>query len=30
DEAHIAIRELAQNPLLLTIVALVHRIDAVL
>ena len=30
DEAYIAIRELAQNPLLLTIVALVHRIDAVL
>jgi energy-coupling factor transporter ATP-binding protein EcfA2 len=30
DEDHIAIRELAQNPLLLTIVALVHRIDAVL
>jgi hypothetical protein len=30
DEAHAAIRELAQNPLLLTIVALVHRIDAVL
>lgn len=30
DKAHIAIRELAQNPLLLTIVALVHRIDAVL
>jgi hypothetical protein len=30
DETHIAIRELAQNPLLLTIIALVHRIDAVL
>jgi hypothetical protein len=30
DENHIAIRELAQNPLLLTIVTLVHRIDAVL
>ncbi|NQZ06208.1 MAG: NACHT domain-containing protein [Algicola sp.] len=30
NEDHIAIRELAQNPLLLTIVALVHRIDAVL
>jgi hypothetical protein len=30
DEAHTAIRELAENPLLLTIVALVHRIDAVL
>ena len=30
DEAYIAIFELAQNPLLLTIVALVHRIDAVL
>lgn len=30
DEAHVAIRELAQNPLLLTIIALVHRIDAVL
>jgi len=30
DEDHIAIRELAQNPLLLTIIALVHRIDAVL
>lgn len=30
DEGHTAIRELAENPLLLTIVALVHRIDAVL
>lgn len=30
DESHVAIRELAENPLLLTIVALVHRIDAVL
>jgi NACHT domain len=30
DKNHIAIRELAENPLLLTIVALVHRIDAVL
>jgi energy-coupling factor transporter ATP-binding protein EcfA2 len=30
DEADIAIRELSQNPLLLTIVVLVHRIDAVL
>jgi len=30
DEDHVAIRELAENPLLLTIVALVHRIDAVL
>lgn len=30
DEDHIAIRELAENPLLLTIVALVHRVDAVL
>jgi len=30
DDTHHAIRELAQNPLLLTIVALVHRIDAVL
>ncbi|HEX8652002.1 MAG TPA: NACHT domain-containing protein [Pyrinomonadaceae bacterium] len=30
DEDHAAIRELAENPLLLTIVALVHRIDAVL
>ncbi len=30
DDAHTAIRELAENPLLLTIVALVHRIDAVL
>lgn len=30
DEEHTAIRELAENPLLLTIVALVHRIDAVL
>jgi hypothetical protein len=30
DETHNAIRELAQNPLLLTIIALVHRIDAVL
>jgi hypothetical protein len=30
DENHTAIRELAENPLLLTIVALVHRIDAVL
>ena len=29
-EDHAAIRELAENPLLLTIVALVHRIDAVL
>ncbi|HEX8677501.1 MAG TPA: hypothetical protein VF700_09795, partial [Segetibacter sp.] len=30
NEDHTAIRELAENPLLLTIVALVHRIDAVL
>jgi predicted NACHT family NTPase len=30
NERHIAIRELAQNPLLLTIMVLVHRIDAVL
>ncbi len=30
DDEHLAIRELAENPLLLTIVALVHRIDAVL
>jgi len=30
DDHHVAIRELAENPLLLTIVALVHRIDAVL
>ena len=30
DKDHVAIRELAENPLLLTIVALVHRIDAVL
>jgi energy-coupling factor transporter ATP-binding protein EcfA2 len=30
DESHTAIRELAENPLLLTIVALVHRIDAIL
>ena len=30
DPSHKAIRELAENPLLLTIVALVHRIDAVL
>jgi hypothetical protein len=30
DDTHAAIRELAENPLLLTIVALVHRIDAVL
>jgi NACHT domain len=30
DPEHHAIRELAENPLLLTIVALVHRIDAVL
>lgn len=30
DDSHKAIRELAENPLLLTIVALVHRIDAVL
>ncbi|HEX8264511.1 MAG TPA: NACHT domain-containing protein [Pyrinomonadaceae bacterium] len=30
NEDHAAIRELAENPLLLTIVALVHRIDAVL
>jgi predicted NACHT family NTPase len=30
DDDHIAIRQLAENPLLLTIVALVHRIDAVL
>lgn len=30
DKDQIAIRELAENPLLLTIIALVHRIDAVL
>jgi len=30
SEEHQAIRELAMNPLLLTIIALVHRIDAVL
>jgi hypothetical protein len=30
DEEHVAIRQLAENPLLLTIVSLVHRIDAVL
>ncbi len=30
DEHYSAIRELASNPLLLTIIALVHRIDAVL
>ncbi|QNF34844.1 NACHT domain-containing protein [Adhaeribacter swui] len=30
DENHTAIKELAENPLLLTIVTLVHRIDAVL
>lgn len=30
DENNISIRELARNPLLLTIIALVHRIDAVL
>jgi hypothetical protein len=30
DDTHTAIRDLAENPLLLTIVALVHRIDAVL
>jgi hypothetical protein len=30
NEGNTAIRELAENPLLLTIVALVHRIDAVL
>ena len=30
DDAHSAIRQLASNPLLLTIVTLVHRIDAVL
>jgi len=30
SEDHKAIRELAENPLLLTIIALVHRIDAVL
>ena len=30
DEDYIAIRELAENPLLLTIITLVHRIDAVL
>jgi hypothetical protein len=30
DEEHTAIRQLSENPLLLTIVALVHRIDAVL
>ena len=30
DDNHTAIRELAENPLLLTIVTLVHRIDAVL
>ncbi len=30
DDSYTAIRELAENPLLLTIVALVHRIEAVL
>jgi hypothetical protein len=30
DKDQIAIRELAENPLLLTIIALVHRVDAVL
>jgi len=30
DEDHLAIRQLASNPLLLTIIALVHRVDAVL
>lgn len=30
DDDYLAIRELAENPLLLTIIALVHRIDAVL
>jgi len=30
DEDFVAIRELAENPLLLTIITLVHRIDAVL
>lgn len=30
DDDHAAIRQLAENPLLLTIVTLVHRIDAVL
>jgi predicted NACHT family NTPase len=30
NEEHVAIRELARNPLLLTIMVLVHRIDAVL
>lgn len=30
DDDYIAIRELAENPLLLTIITLVHRIDAVL
>ncbi|MCU0486206.1 MAG: NACHT domain-containing protein, partial [Anaerolineales bacterium] len=30
DKNHAAIRELAENPLLLTIIALVHRLDAVL
>jgi hypothetical protein len=30
NEEHVAIRELARNPLLLTIIVLVHRIDAVL
>jgi hypothetical protein len=30
NDTHTAIRDLAENPLLLTIVALVHRIDAVL
>ncbi|MCY2986465.1 MAG: NACHT domain-containing protein, partial [Planctomycetota bacterium] len=30
DDSQAAIRELARNPLLLTIIALVHRIDAVL
>jgi hypothetical protein len=30
DEDHVAIKELASNPLLLTIVTLVHRIDAIL
>jgi hypothetical protein len=30
NDSHVAIRELAKNPLLLTIIVLVHRIDAVL
>jgi hypothetical protein len=30
EDAHVAIQDLARNPLLLTIIALVHRIDAVL